>query len=483
MSALTTIKMPLWVLCFALIFISCDNQANKKDGFLLSNATVYQKENVIFSLSLISNINEGRFGSVDSLQAQATRGINNVLDNDTVIGLIGTWKPVWGPVTYTMDSTSNKDSSVSDNTMVLLKGKDPDDTSKTMYVIAIAGTIGASSYDWFSEDFNLSSMAQWPSAIKNSNNVSYFSSPNRSSSSSTTNSGNYISVGVSNGLNILFNLMKDNSKISLIQYLQANIGNSFSSVEIAVAGHSLGGALAPCVALSLIDNQSYWNPSLANTITCYATAGFSPGNQNFATYFSKTIGSNFLGACNKNDVAINVYQSSTMALIPNLYHSILGNNCSGYLQNQYFIDSFMSCFSGKISQLNYTSLYQANDSFSSSIPYTCNNITKDYSAAYAGYQYPLNASDSNIINVFNNAASSLGLTPSDSLFARTVCFGAMTIQEHFNAYIQHFGIDSLCTIYSRQLSVPVPTPSNISRTMELQAFLNPIIKGCLNLKL
>lgn len=472
MTKSANIKKSIWLMCLTLLLTSCGNQANKKDNFLLSNANSHQKSNVIFSLNLISNINEGRFGSVDSLQTQATRGINNVLNNDTVVGLIGTWTPVWGPVTYTIDSTSNP--GVSDNTMVLLKGKDPNDTSKTMYVIAIAGTIGASSYDWFSEDFNLSSMVQWPSAIKDSNNVSYFTTPNASNNPSTTNSGIYISAGVSAGLNILFNLMKDNSKLSLMQYLQANIGNSPSPVEIAVAGHSLGGALAPCVALSLIDNQSYWNPSMNNTITCYATAGFSPGNQNFAAYFSKTIGSNFLGACNKNDVAINVYQSSTMALIPDLYNSILGN-CTG-LQNQYFIDSFMSCFSRKITQFGYTSLYQPNDTFSSSILYNCDSVNIDYTNALAIYNAP-NQSFLSIPNIFKQSAKNFNLTPTDSLFARTCCFGEMTIQQHFNAYIQHFGIDSLCSIYKRQLS-SAPTPSSISSSFETGFLGNSILSGC-----
>lgn len=466
---------------FVLLLQSCGTSKAEQDNFAAGGLVPYHKDSVIFSLSLISNINEGRFGSVDSLQTQATRGVTNLLHNDSLQQLIGTWTPVWGPVTYTQDLKSNPDSCVSDNTMMLLKGIDPSDSTKTLYVLAIAGTVGASSYDWFFEDFDLTTMALWPAKTPGFSNISSFNRPQTSSDAAITDTGNYVSRGMATGLNVLFNTMEDGSKGTLMNYLSTTFKNSSNSIEIAVAGHSLGGALAPCVALSLMDNQSAWNPALSCKITCYATAGFSPGNENFATYFNQQMGANFQGSCNSNDVAINLYQTSTMNQISTLYDSVIGN-CSS-LQNQLYMTEFLNCFSEKIEQFGYTALYQPKDAFTASISYNCNSVTKSYNAALAMYNNPQNSAEKNVISIFQKSATNFTITPTDSLFARTVCFGEMTLQQHVTAYVNHFGINELQKLYSQQLAQPIPNPSTITKTMELDAYLNSILRGCLDLKL
>lgn len=463
---------------FVLLLQSCGTSKSEQDNFAAGGLVPYHKDSVIFSLSLISNINEGRFGSVDSLQTQATRGVNNLLHNDSVQQLIGTWTPVWGPVTYTEDPTGNKnpDTCVTDNTLMLLKGTDPSDPSKTLYVLAIAGTIGASSYDWFTEDFGLDTMALWPAKTPGKSNTVAFKQPSISNNSSVTNTGRYISTGMATGLNVLFNTMVDGSKGTLMNYLSTTFKNSSNSIEIAVAGHSLGGALAPCVALSLMDNQSVWNPALSCKITCYATAGFSPGNVNFASYFQKQIGANFKGSCNSNDVAINLYQTSTMLQVPTLYDSIIGN-CSS-LQNQSFIAGFIDCFSGKIAQFGYTSIYPPSTAFTSSIAYNCDSLSNDYNAAITAYNNPT-SSDVLLLLAFNASAKNFGLNYSDSLFARTICFGEMTLQQHVTAYVDHFGIGLLQQIYSRQLAPSISNPSSINSSMLNGAKKNSILNSCL----
>jgi len=463
---------------FVLLLQSCGTSKSEQDNSAAAGLTPYHKDSVIFSLSLISNINEGRFGSVDSLQEQATRGVTNLLHNDSVQQLIGTWTPVWGPVTYTEDPTGNKnpDTCVTDNTMMLLKGTDPSNPSKTLYVLAIAGTIGASSYDWFTEDFGLDTMALWPAKTPGESNTGAFKQPSTSYDSGVTNTGRYISNGLATGLNVLFNTMEDGSKGTLMNYLSTTFKNSSNSIEIAVAGHSLGGALAPCVALSLMDNQSAWNPELSCNITCYATAGFSPGNKPFATYFNQQLGANFQGSCNSNDLAIHLYETSTMLQVPTLYDSVIGN-CS-YLQNQSFINGFIDCFSGKIAPFGYTSIYPPSTAFTKSIAYNCDSLSNDYNGAITAYNNPT-SSDFLLLLAFNQSAEKFGLNHSDSLFARTVCFGEMTLQQHVNAYVNHFGIGLLQQIYSRQLAPSISNPSSINTSMLNGAKKNSIMSSCL----
>lgn len=469
--------------CFCLstlLFLLACQTENTKEQESFVSGTMYDKDAVLFSLSFLSNINEGRYGSVTDLQKAANTGVNRVLSNDSIIDLVGTWTPVWGPVTYTKNTDAN-DSCVSDNTMMLLRGFDPENPIDTMYVLSIAGTVSSSAYDWLIEDLDLNYMYPWPKKVNGKPNVAKFGSfLGPTDDSYVTNRGQYISNGLRQGLNVLFNTMKDSSGTTLIDFMEGSFGSSQEALEIAVTGHSLGGALSPCVALSLSDNQSYWNPSGSYNITCYPTAGFSPGNPLFAQYFAQELGNDFHGSSNSLDVAINVYETSTLLNVSNLYDTLL-SECAP-LQNQEFMKELLNCFSERISRFNYTSLYPDSTAFTSIVPISCTDLDTMYSMLRHSYD-SLNTAESDIISHFNKAASKFGLIPSDSLYAATGCFGAMAIQQHVNAYIGHFGVELFDAIYSEQLAPPKAIPKAVEHYFIDELYWNrySVLEQCLDL--
>ncbi|MFT6501069.1 MAG: hypothetical protein ACJASQ_001179 [Crocinitomicaceae bacterium] len=482
----TRLKSLIFLLGSALIFASCGANTNNKEAGpdevnddMSFEETRYKKDSVIFCLSFLSNINEGRYGSETALQDSATSCVNDILNDQSAIDLIGNWTTVWGPITYTEDGLMG-DSCVSDNTMMLLQGFDPDNQSDTMYVLAMSGTVSASAYDWFVEDTDLDYMAKWPEVIDGSSNVTGFKEdhfPEVTDDSDITKNSPFISNGLKYGLDILFNKMKDESGVSIIDFMEELFVKSNSQIEIAVAGHSLGGALSPCVALSLIDNQSYWNPSGNCKVTCYATAGFSPGNDKFADYFAANIGDGFNGACNSYDLAINVYENTSLLNASKLYNTVLGDCLP--LNDQKFMDAFLSCCSGKISKFKYTSIYQQSDLFAGTVSFTNYTLDTLYSNALITYQ---NGVGSFAVKAFDNAANTLKLTPSDSLFAHVECFGLMALQEHVNAYIEHFGVQGFYSIYSKRLAPAESMPTSVLHYLRDRAVANEIFRDCLGLE-
>lgn len=465
---------------FVLLSMTWNCGDSQTDNPVSVSKPQYDKTSIVFSLNLLSNINYGRWGSPSALQQAATTAMNNVLQDSTVNNLIGTWTPVWGPVTYTNDSTSHPDTCISDNTMVLLKGNNPGNPAETMYVLSIAGTVTASAFDWVGENLVLDSMEQWPAPVQGQSNTGTFASPQLTSNSDTVGSGKYISQGIGTGLNILFNIMQDGSKGTLMNYLKTVVGADTSSFELAVAGHSLGGALSPCVALSLIDNQSYWNPGGNSLVTCYATAGFTPGNKLFADYFNQKLDTNFHGGCNNYDVAIHMYEDSTMNLAANLY---AGQN--QHLTNECVFSKLFSCIQSQLSPLNYTSLYSPSDTFNQIMTANFDSIYIADSAAY----YSLNTTNK---GDFDAMAGPLKMNciphfgedsiPYAQLYGRTMCFAGMTLLEHFNAYITHYQIGSFAAIYNGQLSKnPVPAVLDSEEISDITSF--PLIKTCVYPKL
>lgn len=468
-------KICIALAAFFLLLASWNCGNPKTDGLVVVPAIQYNKTSVLFSLSYLSNINYGRWGSPSALQQQATAAVSNVLNDSVTKHLIGTWTPVWGPVTFTKDSVSHPDTCISDNTMVLLKGNDPDNPAKTMYVLSMAGTVTASVFDWIGENLVLDSMEQWPAVVTGQSNTGSFSAPQVTGSDSVTNTGNYISQGIGTGLNILFNIMRDGSKGTLMEFLKANIGNSADSFELAVAGHSLGGALSPCVALSLMDNQSYWNPSGNSRITCYATAGFTPGNKNFASYFSGRIGSNFHGGCNNYDVAIHMYQDSTMNMVGNLYASQAPS-----LSNECFMSALISCMQSQLSPFQYTTLYSVRDTFNQLMTMNFDSLYIADSTGYYSLPFLTQFGFSSASNKMNCIPpTTQGMNAYAELYGRTMCFAAMTLQEHFNAYVEHYGIEGFTAVYQEQLSTQV-MPSIIDQEEISDILAFPLIKSCMD---
>ena len=166
----------------------------------------------------------------------------------------GDWNVVWGPVVIPRPSIP---SSYAANSMYVAYSK-----SQQVYVVAVAGTNFDSLYDWFDEDGNVApaDMVGWPLGLPSA--------------------GAKISGATYTGITNLLG-MRDSSGVSLPTFLEGapNPGDS----TLVFAGHSLGGALAPTLALNL-----YPDPAASGWSNVYvlALAGPTPGNKQFAEAFN-----------------------------------------------------------------------------------------------------------------------------------------------------------------------------------------------------
>lgn len=199
-----------------------------------------------------------------------------------------TWSVVWGPQVVTVvpkgEPVAGCYSFTPTNSMFVA-------TNGSRDVVAIAATNGNSKFDWLVEDFMISPGIQWSTAMAL---WKLLAEPNQSCTFNQVNEklaalkeGNpvapdptapTITFGGVVGISLLLGAMKDATQGGLIQFLNQR------QLPITVAGHSLGGALAPQVALALIDPKQALLTT-ARDVTVYATAGASPGNAAFAQYY------------------------------------------------------------------------------------------------------------------------------------------------------------------------------------------------------
>lgn len=421
----------------ALCCFSCEKSTQQTTDPVDDEVTTQKldKPATMLSLAWVSYINSGMKASRDSLQDHATHGVPVILADQNVTSEIGTWKSVWGPVTYTQSEICT--SCRTDNTMMLLKGKDPKEPSKDMYVVAIAGTNFTSLFDWGDEDFLSTTLAKWPDLpTQGSSNLAYFSSPESSIEPSVTNSGNFISFGISSGLDILFNRMSYEGK-TLAEYLKQEFQSQQNPIELAVTGHSLGGALSPCVALALKDNQSYWDPNQKATVTTYPFAGQSPGNDKFAAYFSSRIKSeDFHGHYNSYDVVPKGFQESDLNQVQDIYTTI-----SPELAKQCVIGKIIHCVKQNIDPFNYTSLYSKENQFTYQVDYS----DSTYKKAYNGFKDPDGKVCGGLIYLDCVDEFKTGYTCRE-VFARTENFGNMVSIQHLNGYIDAFKIQNIVSV-------------------------------------
>ncbi|TRX32385.1 lipase family protein [Flavobacterium sp. ZT3R18] len=265
-------------------------------------ANITKKQQVIAVLSTLSNCNQNGYEiSEAALQEKATTRITAALKDSTLTKFIGNWELVWGPClknsiikkTLTNPNPKHLGQYVTDNTMYVAKSQDPEDPTKTLYVVAVAGTNAISGFGWKDEDGRVLKMIDWKGV------------PNAK-----------ISQGSSDGLDILLK-MNDNNK-SLLQFLSTIDLNK--NVEIATCGHSLGGALSPLVALKLVEMKET-NKFFNLTVSCYPSAGPTSGNAELARYAEEKLANNYHSVINNYDIVPHAWNVGDLKRIPKLYSS------------------------------------------------------------------------------------------------------------------------------------------------------------------
>jgi hypothetical protein len=200
--------------------------------------------------------------------------------------------------------------------------------------VAIAGTDAHSVADWIFEDLLVHHMVEWPYA-------------------GTANPKPKISKGVSNGLDLLlsrrswaaFGTLGD----TLITFLTKV---AHEKIDLYCTGHSLGGALAPVLALALEDQRDKWDPQNNATIWPFSFAGPTAGDQAFVDYFTTRFGTRLQRIWNGLDV------------VPHAWDVAQLNQISGLYGTNQTVTDVVNYMIGRVGDNDYTHLNGAASAFS-----------------------------------------------------------------------------------------------------------------------
>jgi len=267
---------------------------------------IWQK---VFSISLLSNAASNQTGTVAELQTVLTSKIRQAFA--VWEPSIGAWDIAWGPAVY--QASGDK---YADNAMFVAVERAVENPVR---VVSIAATNPNSSYDWLQEDFDVENVVRWTEAF-----------PSLAPYGAASGINPYLSAGTARGINNLFPLQSGGA--TLLQFL-SSVENT--SDTLIFAGHSLAGALSPTLALALF-NPEGGKLSLSKwaNVRVYPSAGATPGNQDFGTFFNgvfppvaATPGappyqSWNQDVCNILDVVPHAWQIDTLAMLPTLYGDV-----------------------------------------------------------------------------------------------------------------------------------------------------------------
>jgi hypothetical protein len=203
------------------------------------------------------------------------------------------WVLAWGPVVYRFPIAKYDDNMM----YVVQHGTDSSDLA-----VVIRGTDPYALDDWLAEDFDVDDQVGWPEGEGQPK----------------------ISKAISEGLTILQRMESAGSNLET--FLQTRAAASSIGLRVHVTGHSLGGALAPTLALWLHDNQSTWDPQGKAVISVYPLAGPTPGNTAFAAYYHSALGKTTVRLWNPFDVVPRAWHYESMGKIADLYEPLTRAN-------------------------------------------------------------------------------------------------------------------------------------------------------------
>lgn len=117
----------------------------------------------------------------------------------------------------------------------------------------------------------------------------------------------------------------DDAGLDLLGLLTAEARAAAGPLDVAITGHSKGGALAPVVALWLRelltsgDHAERWDGGRGARVSCHAFAGPTPGNAGLAARIDEILGPDHHHLRNANDVVTHAWQVDELLAIPSLY--------------------------------------------------------------------------------------------------------------------------------------------------------------------
>jgi hypothetical protein len=245
----------------------------------MSSYNVFQQ---VFGLSLASNAAMNLTGTESDIQNALQAKLPDLLK------LVGeAWEVAWGPVVWKNEPDNlltGPDNAwyIAHNPAVTFEDGKPYNT----YVIALAGS--ATTHDWLVEDFDVLYLVDFPAWIAAGVNAAPI--PVKV----VNPSGTYISMGTAGGIYTLRTKAPPAGAAGAGLPIYKFLASVPIDSKIIFAGHSLGGTLAPTLALNLVLTNVFRQP---RNVLAYPTAGSSPGNGNFvklySSWFPPTVGSGY----------------------------------------------------------------------------------------------------------------------------------------------------------------------------------------------
>ena len=243
-------------------------------------ATIEKTGKSEFIIALAAGSANGRKGTMQELQDYASKSIKkNILPK-----LSSNANLVWGPAYSVVSNIFRQKRVYYTNGVTVIQ------LDTNSYAISIAGTNSGLS-GWLNEDFNTRPMIQWNDANKNAK----------------------IFRGFNLGLTEVTAMKSANH--TLIEFLISKCKNI--QCTISVQGHSLGGALAPLVALKLVENNAFYY----SLIRCIIFAGPTVGNTAFVSYYTSKLGHQTTRYDNQMDVIPRGF--NLLHTIPHIYDKYL----------------------------------------------------------------------------------------------------------------------------------------------------------------
>jgi Lipase (class 3) len=251
----------------------------------------YTPSQTNFFLSMLSNLAITQKGTADAIEALLAGRIDAHLQAS--VADIGVWTRVWGPAVFQAPL-----SDVADNVMYVAQSA----ATPPQYVVAIAGTNYNSIFDVLIEDFFVGSQVAWAYGHPPAGN-----SPK-------------ISAGTYTGLTLLQFMTPGSGMPGATQKVADFLATvTTQPIDVITTGHSLGGALAPALALWLLNTQTAWDPQGRATIYCEPSAGPTSGNADFAIYYDQALGSRTTRIVNSLDMVPHAWNGADLASLPGLY--------------------------------------------------------------------------------------------------------------------------------------------------------------------
>jgi Lipase (class 3) len=294
-------------------------------------SATFDQTQTVFTLSMFSNLGADLTGSVEFIEQKLAERISTALTLSAFA--IGKWEIIWGPAVY---QSQLFHSNRADNVMYVAR-KASGRADSNEIVVAIAGTNPSSSFDWLLEDFFVNEQVAWP----------YGMPPSHLHPK--------LAAGTAMGLSILQNV-RPGPKLpgAGMIFLDAIREEISGKRKMTITGHSLGGALSPVVALWLADTQFQWDPSGYVRIFCLPSAGPTPGNFDFASYYTGSlVGTRTNRVHNLLDVIPHAWAQDDLEQIPFLYEPFIPFDLE---VEELVLVAIADSFFGRYAQINPTAV-------------------------------------------------------------------------------------------------------------------------------